>query len=134
MGSKFQWLMSALLEALERELEFGSRWIPRPRPSEFKVAFVAEAETEAPLKRRNQDFVDSIAKALGLGGSQYALVSPGAVPSAHLWIFFGDLPVFDVKAETIIRSEPIGKLVESVALKKELWIRLKAIRDSGVLT
>ena len=125
--------MSALLEALERELEFGSRWIPRARPFEFKVAFVAETETEAPLKRRNQDFVDSIAKALGLSSSQYAFVSPSSVPSAHLWIFFGDLPVFEIKSEKTIRSEPIGKLVESVALKKELWMRLKALRDSGLL-
>ena len=98
------------------------------------VAFVVERETSAPEESRNKDFVDSVARALDLLPGQYVLTYPERVPEARLWVFLGDLPVFEVKADKLIKTEVVGKLVESVALKKELWLRLKALKESGLLT
>jgi len=103
----------------------------------MKVVFVAEASGSAPEERRNRDFVDSIAKAMSLTAQDYLLSSPRELQAARLWIFFGDLPVHDVhekqiiKAEKIIKTEVIGKLIDSVPLKKDLWARLKGLKDSG---
>ncbi len=129
--------MAGILEALERQLAGGNRWVPREIQSSLKVVFVAEASGSAPEERRNRDFVDSIAKAMSLSAQDYLLSSPQDLQAARLWIFFGDLPVHDVhgeqiiKAEKIIKTEVIGKLIDSVPLKKDLWARLKGLKDSG---
>jgi hypothetical protein len=123
--------VAGILEALERQIAGGNRWVPREIQSSLKVVFVAEASGSAPEERRNRDFVDSIAKAMSLSAQDYLLSSPRELQAARLWIFFGDLPIHDVRAEKIIKTEVIGKLIDSVPLKKDLWSRLKGLKDSG---
>ncbi len=109
----------------------GTRWFPREMSSLIKVVFVAESSGSAPEEQRNRDFVDSIAKAMGLSSQDYCLSSPRELQAAKVWIFFGDLPVQEVHAEKIIKTEVIGKLIESLPLKKDLWARLKGLKESG---
>ncbi len=92
---------------------------------------MVDSSGSAPEQQRNRDFVESIAKALSLSAGDYLLGSPREIQAAKLWVFFGELPVQDVRAEKIIKTEVIGKLVESLPLKKDLWARLKGLKDSG---